>query len=105
MDKGKREGGATAISLTDAAATTDSFRIWEFKVILPERLAVDEGGRSGKRVGSKFLTAPGRPLMSLLSVQVKRCPRSRPHGARPARPPATCTLSAVHLALAPPGPR
>lgn len=83
MDKGKREGGATAISLTDAAATTDSFRIWEFKVILPERLAVEEGGRSGKRVGSKPLTTvPGRPLMSLLSVQVKRCPRSRPHGAR-----------------------
>jgi hypothetical protein len=57
MDKGKREGGATAISLTDAAATTDSFRIWEFKVSTREqdgvsdvRPAVEEGRPSGKRV-------------------------------------------------------
>ena len=30
--KGREGGGLAAFSLTDAAFSTDSFRVWEFKV-------------------------------------------------------------------------
>ena len=137
MDKGKRENGATAVSLTDAAATTDSFRIWEFKVSLRvEREGLPglrhafacirrkPGAQAGclgfraavcgsdracrslpecrhsreaaeappERVGQVLTEEPGRAIqnwqltLGLLRPQVKRCPRSRPHGAAPSLP-------------------